>query len=203
MPTVPSESPRRRRHGKQLEEALLTSAWEELVQAGYGRLTMESVARRAHTSEPVLYRRWANKDELVLAAAEHYRAVNPVEIPDTGALRSDLIAYMTASSQARATFFAVAAAAAFSGLLADTGLTPTQIRERVMSAEPLPSSQEIYRRAHDRGELDLHHIPDSVLEMPFELVRYNLLMDLKPLGSSRIRSIVDELFLPLLELHRK
>ena len=33
--------------------------------------------------------------------------------------------------------------------------------------------------------------------MPFDLVRHDLLMDLKPLEPARIRSMVDELFLPL------
>jgi hypothetical protein len=33
--------------------------------------------------------------------------------------------------------------------------------------------------------------------MPFDLVRHDLLMDLKPVKRSRIESIVDELFLPL------
>lgn len=181
---------------------MLASAWDELVQIGYGRLTMDSVARRAHTSEPVLYRRWANKDQLVLAAIEHYRDTNPVVIPDTGSLRDDLVAYLTAVSEARATFFAVAAAAAFSGLMTDTGLTPSEVRDSVMSAEQLSSGRPIFRRAHDRGELDLQRTPTSVLDMPFELVRHDLLMGLKPLSPERIRAIVDELFLPLIRARR-
>jgi hypothetical protein len=35
--------------------------------------------------------------------------------------------------------------------------------------------------------------------MPFDLVRHDLFMDLKPLGPARILSIVDELFLPLVQ----
>jgi hypothetical protein len=33
--------------------------------------------------------------------------------------------------------------------------------------------------------------------MPFDLVRHDMLIDLKPVKPARIRSIVDELFLPL------
>ena len=33
--------------------------------------------------------------------------------------------------------------------------------------------------------------------MPFDLVRHDLLMNLKPLRRARIESIVDDLFLPL------
>lgn len=195
-------APARRRHGAQLESALLSAAWNELVEVGYARMTMGSVAVRGRTSEPVLYRRWANKDQLALAAIEHYRAVNPVVVPDTGGLRRDLLGYLTTFSESRAGYFAIAAAAAFSGLVADTGLTPAQVREKVMDVPPLTPAMIIYQRAHDRGELDFERTPSAVLAMPFDLVRHDLLMDLKPLGPTRIRSIIDELFLPLVRNHQ-
>jgi AcrR family transcriptional regulator len=202
MDTEAPEPTRRRRHGAELESALLAAAWDELVEAGYAHLTMETIAARARTSEAVLYRRWANKDQLVLAAIENYRHANPVALPDTGDLRSDLLAELTAVSQARAAFFAIAAAAAFSGLLADTGLTPARARDKVMGDQPLPRVRIIYQRAHDRGEIDLERIPATVLAMPFDLVRHDLLMDLKPPRPARIQAIVDELFLPLVHSHQ-
>jgi AcrR family transcriptional regulator len=197
-----SEQVRHRRRGAQLESALLDAAWDELVEVGFASLTMESVAARAQTGIAVLYRRWANKDELVLAALEHYRHARPVEIPDTGSLRGDLLALLTAISKARATFTAVAAAAAFSGLIANTGLTPAQARDKLLGDQPLSKDQIIYRRAHDRGEIDLERIPRAVLAMPFDLLRHDLLMNLKPLQPARIKSIIDELFLPLVQRHQ-
>jgi AcrR family transcriptional regulator len=145
----------------------------------------------------VLYRRWPNKDELVLAAIEHRRNSRPLDIPDTGALRGDLIATLTRMVDIRANFFAVAAATAFSGLLASTGLTMAQLRERIIGDTESLHVLTIYRRAHDRGQIDLDHIPASVLTMPFDLVRHDMLMDFSPPTPTRIQSIVDELFLPL------
>jgi AcrR family transcriptional regulator len=188
---------RQRRRGPELEAALLDAAWDELVEVGYAKLTMESVAARASTGIAVLYRRWANKDQLVLAALEHYRNSHQVDIPDTGTLRGDLLAALTGMGEARAAFFAIAAAAAFSGLLAATGLTPGQVRDRFLGDQGLARVRAIYQRAHDRGEIDLERVPAAVLSMPFDLVRNDLLMDLKPLRPARIQSIVDELFLPL------
>ncbi|RSD17089.1 TetR/AcrR family transcriptional regulator [Amycolatopsis eburnea] len=196
---MPTEPVRRRRHGKQLEAELLAAGWDELVETGYARLTMESIAVRAHTSEAVLYRRWAHKDEVVLAAIEHYGATHPVAAPDTGTLRGDLIAGLTALGETRATFFAIAAATAFSGLLASTGLTPAQVRTKMMGEAANPRERPLYRRAHDRGEIDLERLPTALLEMPFDLVRHDLLMELKAPSPTRIRAIVDELFLPLLD----
>ena len=43
----------------------------------------------------------------------------------------------------------------------------------------------------------MEQIPAAALAMPFDLVRHDLLMDLKPVEPERIHSIVDELFLPL------
>lgn len=198
----PPEHVRRRRRGRELESALLDAAWHELVEVGYASLTMESVAARAHTGIAVLYRRWANKDELVLAALEHYRASHPVDIPDTGTLRGDLLAALTGMGEARAAFFAVAAGTAFSGLLADTGLTPAQVRDQIIGDQRLTRVRTIYERAHDRGEIDLERTPSAVLALPFDLVRHDLLMDLKPVPPARIRSIIDDLFLPLVDAHR-
>ncbi len=201
--TTPTpEHVRRRRRGPQLESALLDAAWDELVEVGFANLTMESVAARAHTGIAVLYRRWANKDELVLAAIAHYGHTHPIETPDTGTLRGDLLALLTAFSKARATFIAVLAAAGFSGLLADTGLTPAQARDKLLADQRIRNDQIIYQRAHDRGEITLDHIPPAVLAMPFDLVRHDLLMNLKPLRPKRIHSIIDELFLPLLQSYQ-
>ncbi|HTN90332.1 MAG TPA: TetR-like C-terminal domain-containing protein [Sorangium sp.] len=134
----------------------------------------------------------------MFAAIQHRRDASPVAVPDTGALRSDLLAHLTALSDALAGFFAIAAAAAFSGLLAGTGLTPSQMRAKVMDTQK-PRVRILYQRAHDRGEVNLERIPSAVLAMPYDLVRHDLLMDLKPLKPARIQSIVDELFLPLVQ----
>ncbi len=176
---------------------MLQAAWDELVDVGFAKLTMESVATRARTGVAVLYRRWANKDDLALAALRHFRDSHPVELPDTGSLRGDLLATLTGMGHARAAFFAVAAAAAYSGLMAAGELTPAEVRDRILGDQPSERIRTIYQQAHDRGEIDVEKIPAALLDMPFDLVRHDLLMDLEPVGPERIRAIVDELFLPL------
>lgn len=197
-----SELPRRRR-GPQLQAALLEAAWAELTEVGFANLTMETVAARARTGIAVLYRRWANKDQLVLAAIEQYGRDHPVESSDTGTLRGDMIALLTSMSKARATFIAVAASSAFAGLLVNTGLTPGQARTVLLGERRVPLSQAVYERASERGEIDLQNTPAAVLTLPFELVRQDLLMDLKPVKPTRIQSIVDDIFLPLVAAYRR
>src|SRR5215831_21356417 len=109
--TEQSQRTRQRRRGEELEAALLDAAWQELVETGFARLTMESVAARAKTGVAVLYRRWSNKDDLVIAAIRHYGNTHPVEIPDTGSLRDDMIALLSGASTARVSFVAIITAA--------------------------------------------------------------------------------------------
>jgi AcrR family transcriptional regulator len=195
---MPTETVRRRRRGSELEHALLEAAWDELLAVGFAHLTMESIAARAHTGIAVLYRRWPNKSELVIAAIAHYGRTHPLEIPDTGNLRDDLIGLLTSLSESRANFMGVIAAAGFSGLLADTGLTPAEVRERFLDEHRIRGDQVIYRRADEREEIALAQIPAAALSMPFDLVRHDLLMNLGPVPARRIRSIVDDVALPLL-----
>ncbi len=91
-------TPKEGESGLSTFSALLEAAWNELVEVGFAGLTMESVAARAQTGVAVLYRRWANEDQLVLAAIEHYGRAHPVEIPDTGTLRGDLSPCWTSMS---------------------------------------------------------------------------------------------------------
>ena len=191
---------RQRRRGEELEADLLEAAWQELVEAGFARLTMESVATRAKTGVAVLYRRWPNKDELVLATLRHHGTTNPVEAPDTGSLRGDMIGLLERFSGRRATLAAVIGAA-FSGLLGSTGLTPAQAREKILPDQP-PQSAQIFARAHERGEIDLDRIPPAVLTMPVDLVRHDMLMTYQPIAPERILTIVDDLFMPLVVLAR-
>lgn len=189
------DRPRQRRRGEELEAALLEAAWDELVAVGFAKLTMESVAARAKTGVAVLYRRWPRKDDLVVAAMGHYGATHPVDIPDTGSLRGDMLAFLANISDGRVGFTAIVSSV-FAGLLADSGLTPAEVRNQILADRPL-WSDEIFRRAHERGEIDLDRIPPAVLTMPFDLVRHDILMTMKPLPLERITSIVDDLFLPL------
>ncbi len=56
---------------------------------------------------------------------------------------------------------------------------------------------------HERGEIDLDKTPRAILTMPFDLMRHDLLMTLKPLPEERVLEIVDELFMPLVEAARR
>jgi AcrR family transcriptional regulator len=51
-----------------VDAAIITAALTLLADVGYPRFTMVEVARRAGVSKPTLYRRWAQKSQLVVEA---------------------------------------------------------------------------------------------------------------------------------------
>lgn len=87
--TIPSSQ---RQPGRPQDEtihrAALKAVLEILGEQGFDKLTFETVAARAGTSRPALYRRWKNKEILIAEALESQRA--PLTVPNTGSLRSDL-----------------------------------------------------------------------------------------------------------------
>jgi AcrR family transcriptional regulator len=98
MPQLTQSAPtgsRSRRRGEVLERALYEATLAELTEAGYGGLTMEGIAARAHTGKAALYRRWATKCELVHAALVF--ALPPVPEPRSGrSAKENLLAMFTA-----------------------------------------------------------------------------------------------------------
>lgn len=69
--------------------ALRGALIQELAAVGYGRLSIEAVARRAGVAKTAVYRRWSSKLEMVLEVVTEVAGQN-LSLPDTGSLRGDL-----------------------------------------------------------------------------------------------------------------
>jgi AcrR family transcriptional regulator len=79
----------------QITSAITKAVLDELAEHGYGRLSMEAVAKRAGVGKSALYRRWPSKQDMVIAVLSEF-SVPLAEIPDTGSLRGDLTATLRA-----------------------------------------------------------------------------------------------------------
>ena len=91
----PVRRPRGRPRDPRVEGAVLGATRELMVERGYGGLTIAAVADMAGVGKGTIYLRWPDKEALVVGAlAEVW---SPVGDPDTGSLRDDLLAIMTAS----------------------------------------------------------------------------------------------------------
>ncbi|HEV7712899.1 MAG TPA: TetR/AcrR family transcriptional regulator [Asanoa sp.] len=189
--------PAQRRRGQELEDALLQAAWEELRAVGYGGFTIEGVAARAETSRPVLYRRWPNRADLAVAAIQHYGRTDPVDLPDTGSLREDLIQVLRNAS-ARRSDLAVLFSVQMGQFFTETGTSPAKLRADFLSGRPQPSGINlILDRAVERGEIDASRLTERIANLPSDLLRHEILMTLAPVPDATILEIVDTIFLPL------
>jgi AcrR family transcriptional regulator len=69
--------------------AIRSAVMHELAEVGYGRMSIEAVARRAGVGKTAIYRRWNNKLEMVLEIVSDV-AGRTVPLPDTGSFAGDL-----------------------------------------------------------------------------------------------------------------
>ncbi|MFI5783576.1 TetR/AcrR family transcriptional regulator [Nocardia sp. NPDC051570] len=183
-----------RRRGEELERAILQAALDELADVGYPGLTMERVAIRARTSKTVLYRRWAGRAELVVDACK-IGSISDVDIPDTGALRTDVIALLRQMSAKMATPFG----SILRGLLAEMTRDPELgrlIRERVHKVGSGPI-HTILERAAERGEVDRPILNSRRAAVAPDLLRNHFLLFGAPVDDEVVIDIVDEVYLPL------
>lgn len=188
---------RTRRRGVELERAILDAAWAELNRVGYTKLTIEAVAARAATSKPVIYRRWPNRAELVLAAWQQHIPVTREHI-DTGSLRSDLLTLFNRVARRIDSMMSEVIA----GVMGETFRHPeitAALREQLNRSSPLSDAIEtIVARAVDRGELAPLHLPPRAKRIPLDLIRNEAMLCGPPISHDAIAEIVDDVYLPLL-----
>ncbi|HEY0135706.1 MAG TPA: TetR/AcrR family transcriptional regulator [Nannocystis sp.] len=77
--------------GEPVIRKVLAAALTEVARAGYHGLRIEDVATRAGVNKTTVYRRWPSKQELVRDALLSI-TTETFSVPDTGSLRTDLLA---------------------------------------------------------------------------------------------------------------
>ena len=195
--TDAAPEPARRRRGPELEQALLDAAWAELVERGYGSFTIDGVAERAATSRPVIYRRWPDRESLAFAAIRHTFVSQQVPNFDTGSLRGDVLAHLEHASSTRLGYAAVMSTQ-LGAFYRDTGTSMADLRRFLLGDRATTVMDDIVTRAVARGEVDAARLTPRAMSLPFDLLRHEALMTMKPVPQSVIEEIVDDIFLPLI-----
>ncbi|GAA3689171.1 TetR/AcrR family transcriptional regulator [Streptomyces iranensis] len=75
---------------QRVTDAITEAAFTELAEAGYARLSMEAVARRAGVGKAALYRRWPSKQAMITELIRGKVTDTLPHTPATGALHTDL-----------------------------------------------------------------------------------------------------------------
>lgn len=142
--------PRGRPRDASADARILAAATELILERGFEATTVDEVALRAKVGKATVYRRWARKEDLAVAAMEALYSQS-FEQPDTGSLRGDLTA-------------AYGGVIAFTNSPSGTAYLRTTIAESIRDhriADLYRSAQErvsaqahaMFQRAEDRGEI--------------------------------------------------
>lgn len=143
--------------------AIRDAVMKELAEVGYGRLSIEAVARRAGVGKTAIYRRWSNKLEMVLEIVSDV-AGRSVPLPDTGSFAGDLQLIMMIVSKALQHRIA---SQIIPDLMAEAARNP-QIAETLQKAlrtHQQAVGEKLVGQAVARGELPSGTDPDLAVDL--------------------------------------
>jgi AcrR family transcriptional regulator len=186
---------RGRRRDPSRDAALLAAAYEVLAETGYEDMALSAVAARAGTGKATLHRRWPTKEALVLAViADVGHPPEETALPDTGSLRSDLLALVDSAWLGGAT----------SRLRGMKGLTSAAMHSprlaRALRREVVEPYVEAYRalllRGVQRGQVSPDVDAAVLADVVPALATHRLLFSDVPPGRDWFESVVDRVLLP-------
>jgi AcrR family transcriptional regulator len=177
-----------------LHEAIYRAALDELTEVGYAELTMDRVAARAKASKGSLYRRWPSRMELVVDAIRHATPTY-TPTPDTGELRTDLIAQLRQFAERLNGPTGEVAR----GMLIEAIRNPELMRaiQGQLIDPVLAPMMEVLRRGVVRGAVRPTALTPMVASVGAALMRQHVLLHGTPIADEELVSIVDEVVLPL------
>ncbi|WP_229398586.1 TetR/AcrR family transcriptional regulator [Micromonospora okii] len=147
----------------EITTAIRRALMQELAAVGYGRLSIEAVARRAGVSKTAIYRRWNSKLELVV---EIVVAAAGSKLPslDTGSLRGDLSLIFQVVAHALSHPLA---SQIVPDLLAEAARNPEidETLQAVLRAKQQEIGGSLVARAVQRGELPADTDPEAAVDL--------------------------------------
>ncbi|MUL45189.1 TetR/AcrR family transcriptional regulator [Mycobacterium sp. CBMA293] len=177
------------------EQAVLAATAELLAERGYQALTTDAVAARAGASKATIYRRWANKAQLVRASLDAADAARNAAVPDTGALRSDLLAVMDVVAASVADPLTRVTAELATLMRHDEQLAEA-IRQH-LDKEELSPFHDPLRRAISRGDIAADTDAELIHDVAEAMILRQMHLDrpIDPVFSARL---IDDVLLVLL-----
>ncbi|WP_019871507.1 TetR/AcrR family transcriptional regulator [Salinispora oceanensis] len=172
-----------------ITSAIRRAVMAELAEVGYGRLSIEAVARRAGVSKTAIYRRWRSKLDLVLDLVSA-AAGRSLPLLDTGSLLGDLEILLHVLARA---LRHRAASQIIPDLLAEAARTP-QIAEKLhqtLEAYQRTIGGIVIGRAVERGELSADTDQRLAVDLIVGPVYWRLAITRAPLPASEVRRVAE------------
>jgi AcrR family transcriptional regulator len=167
----PKKSPGRPR-SRASDRVILQTTLELLAEVGCDRLSIEAIAARAGVGKTTIYRRYANKEELIADAIESIRT--EVIIPDTGSLNGDITAIIENAAQITLTPLGRKSVGTIVGSAASNPAF-SQIYQTRYLAPRRAAFAVVIDRAKARAEVDSDLDPDLVFDTMSGIMLYALI----------------------------
>jgi AcrR family transcriptional regulator len=172
----------------EITSAIQLALVQELAAVGYGRLSIEAVARRAGVGKTAVYRRWSSKLEMVIDVVSAV-AGQKMSLPDTGTLLGDLEIFLRVAAKA---LRHPLASQIIPDLLAEAARNP-QIATTLQNA--LHANQRevgvlLVDRARERGELSHGIDPDLAVDLIVGPMYWRLAIARTPLPEKHLKAMV-------------
>jgi AcrR family transcriptional regulator len=174
------------RRGEHVRQTVLAAAFDELVANGFDGATVAGVAKRSGVHETTVYRRWATRENLFVAALLE-RSADAIPAPDTGSIKGDLLAIL------REVLAYVGSAAGTAILRAATlpvDHAYADVREGFW-AHRLDALTPVVARGIERGELRAETDGRLLLEMLIAPIHGRLVLTGEPVGDELAERLVD------------
>jgi AcrR family transcriptional regulator len=143
--------------------AIRNAVMNELAEVGYGRLSIEAVARRAGVGKTAIYRRWSNKLEMVMEIISDV-AERKVPLPDTGSFSGDLSLLLLIVSTALRHRMA---SQIIPDLMAEAARNPqiAETLQRALRTHQQAVGEKLIGQAVARGELPAGTDPEVAVDL--------------------------------------
>jgi AcrR family transcriptional regulator len=170
----------------EVRERVLAAAYDELTRWGIDRFSIVALADR-HRLDPAMIRQhWTNEERLLLDLFLHWPNTGKITAPDTGSLRTDLLAL--AAGMASYVQSDIGRSLQVTHLIGNPDLPTAQIRQAVWRARSA-SQRIVFERARERGELLDGVDALTVLELLFAPINMRLLFTGEPVDDDYCRTI--------------
>ena len=167
--------------------AIRNAVMNELAEVGYGRLSIEAVARRAGVGKTAIYRRWSNKLEMVLEIVSDV-AGRSVPLPDTGSFAGDLALLMMIVSRALQHRIA---SQIIPDLMAEAARNPqiAQTLQTALRTHQQAVGDKLVGQAVARGELPAGTDPEIAVDLILGPLYWRLAVSRTPIGDDYLEKL--------------
>lgn len=167
--------------GPKVRAAVLAATLAELVETGYADLTVDNIASRAGVHKTTIYRRWKDREALVVDALTDHVATD-IPIPHTDTVESDLLAL---AKSLVALLNSPADRALTAAMFSDAARVP-RIAEvkRQFFEDRFRRAEPVITRAIQRGELPADTNPTELLKALIAPIYLRVLITAEPIDDA-------------------